>query len=375
VARPLTTANGAAPDASALTIELLGFVRMLRVAGVPVPLSATEQFLRATALIGLPHVYSAGRLTLTSRREHLVIFDQVFARYFGRRLEPERIEVKVERLIAGDGQDDSGGSAPPHVVGLNATKTSRLELLRTKDFAELTCDEQAEVSRLLRSLRVRPRRQQTRRFRPTHSHGVIDLRCTVRDTLRHGGELGRLQHRRYRDRHRPILLLVDISGSMMPYSRHALLFSHTLLHTRERCEVFTFGTGLTRMTSALTRKTPDHALAAAAATASDWDGGTRIGESIGAFVDRYGRLGIARGAIVVIYSDGLDIGDPQLLERQMATLARLAYRIVWANPLAGHPDYEPTARGMAAAWPHIDHFVSAHSVSSVEELAAIMTDL
>jgi uncharacterized protein with von Willebrand factor type A (vWA) domain len=166
-----------------------------------------------------------------------------------------------------------------------------------------------------------------------------------------------------------MVLLLDVSGSMAPYSRALLLFAHATLRADARFEAFCFGTRLTRVTRSLREGAPDAALARATGGVVDWGGGTRIGESLKTFLDRYGHGGLARGAITIVCSDGLDRGDPDLLAGQAARLARLAHRVVWLNPLKEDPRYEPLARGMAAALPHVDVFASGHNLASLEEIA------
>jgi uncharacterized protein len=214
----------------------------------------------------------------------------------------------------------------------------------------------------------------TRRRRASAS-GELDLRRTVRRALRTGGDPARILRRARRRRPRRFVLLLDVSGSMSAYSRALLVFAHAALRVDPRWEAFCFGTRLTRVTRALGGSDPDEALRRATADVVDWDGGTRIGESLKAFLDGFGHGGLARGAVVVVCSDGLDTGDPALLGEQMARLARLAHTTVWLNPLREDPRYEPLARGMAAALPHVDVFASGHNLASLEELGARLAAL
>jgi hypothetical protein len=171
------------------------------------------------------------------------------------------------------------------------------------------------------------------------------------------------------------VLLVDVSGSMSPYARALVDFAHATVRADRRFEAFAFGTRLTRLTRALDTDRLDDARWRAAEAAADWDGGTRIGASLKTFCDRYGRPGLARGAVVVICSDGLEVGDADALGRQMAVLHRLAHRVVWLNPLKENSGYEPLARGMAAALPWIDVFASGHSLESLEAIAPLVESL
>ncbi|WP_320782333.1 vWA domain-containing protein, partial [Streptomyces sp. CRN 30] len=199
--------------------------------------------------------------------------------------------------------------------------------------------------------------------------GPVDPRRTVRRLLRQGGEPVRLRHRARTVRPRRLVLLVDISGSMAPYADALLRFAHAAARSTP-AEVFTVGTRLTRVTRQLTHRDADRALAAVWAAVPDWRGGTRLGPLLREFLDRWGQRGTARGAVVVLLSDGWERGDPELLAAQMLRLRRLAHRVVWANPLKARPGYAPLAAGMAAALPHLDAFVSGHSLSALEHLAA-----
>ena len=217
-------------------------------------------------------------------------------------------------------------------------------------------------------------RRRTRRFGPARS-GVPDLRRTLRRSFRTGGEPLERRFRARRRRRRRLVLVLDVSGSMADYSRALLVFAHAALRADRRWEAFCFGTRLTRVTRALAVTRPDEALDRAADEVVDWNGGTRIGECIKELLDEYGHRGLVRGAVVVLCSDGLEIGDPELLAEQMARLSRLAYRVIWLNPLKGDAAYEPLARGMHAALPFVDVFAAGHNLASLEELGLELAQL
>ncbi|HET8607058.1 MAG TPA: VWA domain-containing protein, partial [Gaiellaceae bacterium] len=218
---------------------------------------------------------------------------------------------------------------------------------------------------LLRALaRTRPRRR-SRRLRADRRGDVLDLRRLARASLATGGDPAELRFRRRASAPRRLVVLCDISGSMEPYARAILLFAHALLQAGRGVEAFVFGTRLTRVTPALAHRDPDRALGATSAGALDWAGGTRIGASLRAFNDGWG----ARGAVVVVVSDGLEIGDTSAVARETARLRRESYALLWLNPLKGRPDYEPLAGGMRAALPHVDRFLPAHDFESLEQLA------
>jgi uncharacterized protein with von Willebrand factor type A (vWA) domain len=242
---------------------------------------------------------------------------------------------------------------------------SRIEVLREKSFADMTAEEIAELGRMMQGLRLAVPVRRSRRSR-TGRAGRPDLRRTIRRSFRTAGDPVERVYRERRHRPRRVVLLLDVSGSMADYSRALLVFAHAALRADRRWEAFCFGTRLTRVTPALGDTQPDEALRRAAAEVFDWDGGTRIGESLRSFLDDFGHRGMARGAVVVVCSDGLEVGDPDLVAEQMARLARLAHRVVWLNPLKEDPRYEPLARGMRAALPHLDVFAGGHNFASLE---------
>lgn len=359
---------------------VVGLARALRAAGVPASLERVHAFTRALDALEATRredVYWAGRLTLCSHPEDLPRYDRVFTAFFaGRRpveREPRR-EVTVVRSCPGDGEhgaEGEQGDAPA-----DAARASRVEALRHKDIAELDARERAELARLLAALTLPGERRRTRRWRSAR-RGVVDRRATVRKLLRHGGEPIDLRHRRHRHRPRRVVLLVDVSGSMAPYADALLRFAHAATVALRRAEhptpeVFTVGTRLTHVSRELSLRDPDAALRAVADAVPDWEGGTRLGELAKEFLDRWGQRGLARGAVVVVCSDGWERDDPSLLGAQMARLSRLAHRVVWSNPRKARPGYEPLAGGMAAALPHVDDFVSGHSLAALEQLARVV---
>ena len=354
----------------------VAFVRTLRQAGLGVPVDATVRFVEALDVLdpGRPDdVYWAGRTTLVPRHEERQLFDLVFAGFFGgapievpRPADPDTVTATVD-----DPDVEPGPGVEPDAAGTSPVRFSSTETLRHADFATLDEEELAEAWTLIGRLRVTGAPRPSRRPEPA-PRGRPDLRRTVRNALRSGGEPVRRTHTRPGERHRRVVFLVDVSGSMEPYARALLRFTHAAVTARSRVEAFAVGTRLTRMTRELSRRDPDAALGAAAAAIEDFSGGTRLGEGLRAFNDEWGQRGMARGAVVVILSDGWDRGDPDQLAEQMVRLSRVAHRVVWVNPLKATPGYAPIARGMAAAMPHVDEFVEGHSVESLERLSSVV---
>jgi uncharacterized protein len=232
----------------------------------------------------------------------------------------------------------------------------------------------AELERLLEAVRfASPRRRSRRYVRSRRRSRRPDLPRTVRSAVRAGGEPVRTLWKAPSDQPRRIVVLCDVSGSMEAYARLLMRFVHVVVSTRGRVEAFTIGTRLTRVTRELSVHDPDVALARAAGSVEDWSSGTRLGETLREFNQRWGARGLARGAVVLVFSDGWDRGDPEVLGLEMARLSRVAHRVVWVNPLKASPGYAPLARGMAAALPYVDHFVEGHSLASLEFLAQLVT--
>ncbi|MEU6707285.1 vWA domain-containing protein [Streptomyces wuyuanensis] len=366
---------------------LVGFARALRAAGLDAGPDRVQTFLRALDVLGprrRTDVYWAGRLTLCGGQDDLDRYDRVFAGYFGPRTPPGGPRARPlppapppPRLVVRPADRVPGGAREEdRRPGAAAALASPAEVLRHRDVAALTAAERDQVRRLLAAFSLRGEPRRSARLRPAR-RGVVDPRRTVRDWLRRGGEPARLRRRARAERPRRVVLLVDVSGSMGPYADALLRFAHAAAHrgpagSRSATEVFTVGTRLTRVTGALEHRDPDAALAAVAAAVPDWRGGTRLGEMLRAFLDRWGQRGMARGAVVVVLSDGWERGDPALLAAQMRRLHRLAHRVVWANPRKARPGYAPLAAGMAAALPSVDAFVEGHSLAALEHLAAVV---
>lgn len=360
-----------------LTRTLVGFARTLRAAGVDATVDRLHQTVNAATHLGVARrrdIYWAGRLTLCAGPDDLDRYDRAFAAYFAgetappmRRIPP--VQVLRPVAIPGTERDAAEGSDPD---GLPASTASRLEVLRHRDLAALTPAERDVVRRLLDAIDPVGETRLSRRHRRSH-RGAIDPRRTVRAMLRRGGEPARLERRVRRVRPRRLVLIVDVSGSMQPYADSFLRFAHAAARRRPGTEVFTVGTRLTRVTREIRGRDPSAALLAVSGAVPDWSGGTRLGELLKAFLDRWGQRGVARGAVVLVASDGWERGDARLLGEQMQRLSRLAHRVVWANPHRGQPGFAPMTAGMQAALPHVDNFVDGHSLAALEGLAAVLS--
>nr|WP_101397284.1 VWA domain-containing protein [Phycicoccus duodecadis] len=354
---------------------LLGFARALRAAGVNVTADRERTYLEAVAAAGLEDpaaVYHAGRGTLCGSPADLERHDLVFAEWFGgtragtKAREPLRRQMSQADLT---GEDASGqGGDDTEVVKAAASST---EVLRHRDVAELSRAEREELLRLFGSLRPRaPRRRAHRHERARR--GQVDARATLRATLRRMGEPGEVAWRRRTTRPRRVVLLIDVSGSMSAYADALVRLAHTYCVSDVPTEVFTLGTRLTHITRPLLQRDPDRAIVAAGAAVPDWSGGTRLAEGLKVFLDRWGRRGMARGAVVVIFSDGWERDQPEALGEQVRRLAQVAHRVVWANPHRGRTGYEPVQGGIMAVLPHVDDFVAGHSMAAFEQLTEVV---
>jgi uncharacterized protein len=355
---------------------LVGFTAVLRHAGLPVTTERVAAFLGAVDALGTGRdaVYRAGLHTLCADPDDLPRYERAFLEWFDaddRRAPsrpPPRAAPRSSALLSGaSGEADGDGDAPR----IRAT-ASGAEVLRHHDLAELSITERAHLRALLALLRPAPPTRPSRRRSPAR-RGVADPRRTLRAALRTDGELCRLARRDRSRRPRKVVLLVDVSGSMEPYADALLRFAHVVVRRAPMStEAFTLGTRLTRITRELRQRDPERALAAAGRAIPDWSGGTRLGEVLAAFVDRWGRRGVARRAVVVVFSDGWERGDTALLGTQLARLRRLAHRLVWVNPHVGKAGYAPVQGGIVAALPYLNDLLAGHSLATLEELLEVM---
>jgi uncharacterized protein with von Willebrand factor type A (vWA) domain len=367
--------------ATSLVAPAVGFARTLRAAGVGADAERLAAFVTALDALDAARrndVYWAGRLTLCADPDDLERYDRVFAAYFDGVTATARPRVARSVRLGPDAASDveAPDAAPDtddEAILRTATRAaSSTELLRHRDIADLTDWERRELDLLLRAFAFVADERRTRR-RGAAGSGAIDRRRTVRRMLAAGGEPGVLRYDAPRTRPRRVVLLLDVSGSMAGYVDALLRFGHAAARRDGPVtEVFTLGTRLTRVTDHLAHRDPDTALRAVSAAIPDWEGGTRLGPTLREFLDRYGQRGMARGAVVVVLSDGWETGGVDELATQMQRLHRLAHRVIWANPRAGRPGFAPTAAGMAAALPHCDQLVEGHSLGALEHLAQVV---
>lgn len=395
-------AADASPFSSPLLRNLVLFGRLLRAVGVKIPTGALSDLATSTRWIDIrsrEDFREAARCLLVSRHEDMELFDRAFDLFWrswkeqgGDLLERALDELPLEQTpsdhppagsrragsadlslgaigVAESEEDDEEGAPSPLPV------YSASEALRSKDFALYSQDELIDAQRFLESMQWAIVRRRSLRTRPARQGRRLDVRRSVRQNLRHGGELLNLAYRGPKMKRRPVVLLCDISGSMDRYTRLLLHFLHSIETSAQRTEIFVFGTRLTRITQALKHRNPDEAIAAASVEVQDWSGGTRIGESLHAFNQSWARRVLGHGAIVIIISDGWDRGDPAVLSREMERLQRASYRLLWLNPLLGSRNYRPLTQGIQAALPYIDDFLPVHNLASLEALARLLNDV
>ena len=353
------------------------FGRRLRNAGLAVTPQRAAEFARALDLVrpvSRRRLYWTGRAVFVSDTAQVKAFDRVFFAVFGgsQQFDPDEVRsVPVEqqppksaRGTSPSSSDESGESAELEVPVAMASDEERLA---SKSFDALEPHELAQLYRLMSRLELATPVRRTRRYDRGHGRR-IDMRRTLRGSLRTAGDPIKLARRHRRTSRRRLVMLCDISGSMEPYARAYLQFLASAAGSGPNAEAFVFATRLTRLTRALGSRHPERAIERAAAAAPDWSSGTRIGDALKTFNDRHGRRGMARGAVVVILSDGWERGDPALVSREMERLSRLAHRIVWVNPRVGASAFSVKAGGMVAALPHCDAFVSGHSFEALGEV-------
>ncbi len=356
------------------------FASALRSAGLSIPLHSTLEFGRALAEVGIDQrdrVYWAGRTTLIRRPEDISLYDQVFEQHWLGSLglsQQDTVTTEVTLMMdqpqSEEEQQEGQESKEDNILTVRWSPT---EVLSTKDFAECSSEELTELHKLMANFCVAAETRRCRRLRPSRRSGRLNLRRTVRAALKTEGEALRRERHEPGERHRRLVFLLDVSGSMEPYARALIRFVHAAIASRNQVEAFALGTRLTRLTQELSTRDPDIALSKVAQAVEDWSGGTRLGDGLGRFNDEWGVRGMARGAIVVVLSDGWDRGDPAVMTEQMQRLARVVYRMVWVNPLKSTPGYAPLAQGMAAALPYIDEFLEGHNLESLDNLVKAIT--
>jgi hypothetical protein len=367
-----------------LVRHVVTFGRVLREVGIEVGPGRVADALRALDAVDVTRqedVYFSLRQTLVSRHDELDLFDRAFLAWFLRApvLPPMRQqqnvaqelkvgETPVDRARSGDDEPEEGDE--PLELGASAH-----ELLREKDFSEMTPEEFRRVRVLIAEIARRRPRRHSRRRQPDRRGDVLDMRRLIRRSLRTGGDAVERPYRARKEVPRKLVVLCDVSGSMDAYSRALLLFLHAAVGSGRGVEAFAFGTRLSRLTPDLTTRDPEAALERCTEAVVDWGSGTRIGASLKEFNDSWGRRALSRGAVVVVVSDGWERQDPDLVGREMARLARAGYAVVWVNPLKGNPEYQPLAGGMRAALPFVDRFLPGHNLRSLEELATVLAGI
>jgi uncharacterized protein with von Willebrand factor type A (vWA) domain len=360
---------------------LLGFTRALRASGVPVTQDRAHGFLAAVAAVGADDrqaTYWAGRATLCGSPDDLARYDRVFAAWFDprdglpRTRQREASRRSTAHLLPESEGAGAGATDEEDVVRAMA---SEAEVLQHRDVASLDAAEKRRLAGMFARLSLHPPERRTARHRRWH-RGDLDASRTLRNSLRHLGEPGEIAWRRRATRPRRVVLLLDVSGSMSAYADALLRLAHRLTRSARAAggtvETFTVGTRLTHVTRALGSPDADRAIVAAGDVVPDWSGGTRLGETLRVFLDRWGQRGMARGAVVVVFSDGWERGDAALLGEQMARLQRIAHRVVWVNPHRGKAGYEPLQGGVVAALPHCDDFLAGHSLATFADLTEVI---
>ncbi|MEC7153345.1 MAG: VWA domain-containing protein, partial [Actinomycetota bacterium] len=347
-----------------------------------VPISASITFFQSLAYVTIANrddVYWAGRSTLVRSPEDIPAYDDAFHAFWVDYivLGEEKTQIIKEMTLAidNDNYENDDLTDTSQEGELITLKYSPSELLRKKDFANYNDDELSEAYELMKSIRLIGSTQKSRRVSSVARHNKTpDLRGIIRASFRTAGEPIERYFMQKNDKSRRIVFLLDVSGSMEVYARALLRFIQVAIISRRRVEAFTIGTRLTRVTHELSNRDLDKAMHITSESITDWSGGTRLGETIREFLNLWGQRGMARGATVVILSDGWDRGKSEVMDEQMARLKRIAHNIIWINPLKVSPGYEPLAQGMAAALPYIDEFIEGHSLESLIELAEILRE-
>lgn len=378
---------------SFLLKNLVLFGRLLRSVGLDVGSSQVIDLAAALEYIDVgkrDDFYFAARAVCAHRHADLALFDQAFNLFWQARTLPPldipslphpALQPKPLRMSGASYREISDAEtiqpareSERMIVEMQQT-FSAVEVLRKKNFESFTWEEVQQAKQLMAEMTWRVGQRSTRRLQRSNQGDYLDMRQLVRRNLKHGGEFLDLAWKDLRFKPRPLVVLCDISGSMERYSRMLLHFIHTLSNGLERVEAFLFGTRLTRITRQLARKDIDESMNQVVKVVEDWGGGTRIGEAIKTFNYQWARRVAARGAVVLLISDGWDRGDASLLRREIERLQHSCFRLIWLNPLLGLPDYAPLTQGLQAALPYVDDFLAAHNLESLERLGKVLSQL
>lgn len=379
-------------DQGHLLRNMVRFGRLLRAVGIKVTPTQIFELVGALDHVHIRHredVKNAARTILISRHEHLALFDRAFDLFWQARKKGELLEIdlgallqqleKKEKLEEVPAPKDNDRDVPeresPEPIIEKVFTYSGRELLRQKDFVDLTPDELQEVKWLMQSMQWQLEQRRTRRKTPSSRGAYLDMRRTFRQNLRYGGEPVQLSWRQRKLKRRPLVVICDISGSMERYSRILLRFIYAISNGLENVEAFVFSTRLTRITRQLRERDVDVALDQVTRQIRDWGGGTRIGDALKTFNYKWGRRVLGQGALALIISDGWDRGDIDLLRQEMSRLQLSCQRLIWLNPLLGSENYEPLTRGMQTSLPFIDDFLPVHNLSSLEQLGNLLKRL
>ncbi|RZI53813.1 MAG: VWA domain-containing protein [Pseudonocardia sp.] len=365
-------------DVSDMVTALVTFASLCTASAVAVPVDRISLQLEALSLLDPTRrsdLYWSGKQTLCAGPADFDRYDSAFELCFGthRRHSAAESDTDHTRALSDGTEIDDTREQPSDAIDLGVGgRSDRFEVLRQMDIATMTSADRDSLNQLLTELRPNIAPRHSRRYR-SNRHGTVDVSKSVRRMLQRSEECNRLEFRTRRMRPRKLVMIVDVSGSMSPYADSLLRFAHAALqNSKSHSEVFTVGTRLTRVTNQFHRRDTFGALKDAGQEIPDWRGGTRLGDMLKAFLDRWGQRGVVRGAVAVICSDGWERGDPALLGAQMARLARLAHRVIWVNPHSGKDGYTSTTGGMVAALPHIDELVSGHTMDALTRLAEVI---
>ena len=370
-----------APELTGFDELFIEFAHDLRFHGMVIGSDDVITYLSAISVLDasdIMDVYWSGRITLVRKKDNIPLYNKRFQAFFLdiSENEPDARKVKL-KSSANAGATLEVPNVEQGLPGEVIEDETRLgymasaaDISRHKAFADCTDEELNRFRKLISMLKVSPPKRRTYRTQSTPKGKVLDMRRMARETMRSLGEPKDLMYIKRKEKLRSIVFILDVSGSMADYSRNLLQLAYSARRANTKVEVFCFGTRLTRITKSIDKRTPDEAMRLAGESVLDWDGGTRIGDAIAAFVKESRRSRLGRGAIVVICSDGLDQGEPQALDKAMQTLSRLAHKVIWVNPHKGdNEDYKPNTIGMMIADPYIDRIFSGHNFKSIEEFA------